>query len=112
MKNNEKNALSGLGKAFIALGLVLLGIKLDLLGLGAPVEYYKWEVVVIFFGLIALFNLNVVFSVILFAVALYFLLPEMALKVPDIVKTIFWPSMLVLAGLEFMLKPHRCRRQS
>jgi len=111
MKNNEKNALSGIGKVFIAIGLVLLGIKLDLLGLGEPSAYCRWEVLVLFFGILALFNFNLVLSVMLFAVGLYFLLPEMALQVPHFVKVIFWPSMLILLGLEFMLKPLICRKR-
>ena len=111
MKHDEKNALSGIGKAFIALGLILLGIKLDLLGLGAPPEYYRWEIILLFFGVLALFNLNLVLSVIFFAVGAYFLMPDMNIQLPEIIKTIFWPSLLVLAGLEFLLKPLRCRKR-
>ncbi len=109
MKQDEKNALNGVGKAFIALGLVLLGIKLDLLGLGSPSEYFRWEMIFAFFAILALFNLNLVLSVIFFAIGAYFLMPDMNIVLPEIIKNIFWPSLLVLAGIEFMLKPWRCR---
>lgn len=111
MKNNEKNPLIGIGKAFIALGLVLLGIKLDLLGLGATSEYYRWEMIFAFFGLLALFNLNLVLSLIFFAIGAYFLLPDLNIQIPELVKTLFWPSLLILGGLEFILKPLICRRR-
>jgi len=91
--------------------LVLLGVKFDILGLGEPTSYYKWEVLLLFFGIMALLNFKILFAVILFAIGLYFLLPEMAIQVPEIVKTIFWPSLLVLAGIDIMLKPLHCRKQ-
>lgn len=112
MKQDEKNALSGVGKAFIALGLVLLGIKLDLLGLGSPSEYFRWEMIFAFFGILALFNLNLFLSVIFFALGAYFLMPDLNYEIPLILKQIFWPSLLVLAGLEFMLKSLRFRRHN
>jgi hypothetical protein len=110
MKNNETNGLIGLGKFFIVVGLVLLGIRLDILGLGEPHSYLRWEMIFLFFGIMALINLKLVFSLIMFAIGFYFLLPEMSIQIPEIVKTIFWPSMLVLAGLDFILRPIRCRR--
>lgn len=111
MKHDEPNGLIGLGKFFIAVGLVLLGVRLDILGLGEPHEYYRWQMLFLFFGLMALLNLKLVFSLILFAIGFYFLLPEMAIQIPPIVRTIFWPSLLVLAGIDFILRPMHCRRQ-
>jgi len=110
MKNNETNGLIGLGKFFIAIGVVLLGIRLDILGLGDPHEYFKWQMFLLFGGIMALMDLKLVFSLILFAIGFYFLLPDMSIEIPAIVKTIFWPSILVLAGLDLILRPFRCRR--
>ena len=105
MKKDENKFLKGLGKAFITLGLVMLGIKLDLLGLGAPPEYYRWEMIFVFFGILALFNLDLVLSVIFFAIGAYFIAPDMSITIPETVKTIFWPSLLIMAGIEFLIKP-------
>jgi len=114
MKDHQSNPFSGLAKFLIAIGLVMLAAKTDILGLGQPSNYFTWEMLLIFFGLIALLNLDLVASLFLFAAGYYFLMPEMSVQLSPFYKEIYWPIVLVLAGLAFMIRPltKRCRHNN
>lgn len=105
MNDNKNNPFSGLAKFLIALGLVMIAAKTDILGLGVPSNYFTWEMLLIFFGIIALFNLDLVACVFLFAAGYYFLMPEMSIQLSPFYKEIYWPCVLVLAGIMFMIRP-------
>lgn len=105
MKDHQSNPFSGLAKFLIAIGLVMLAAKTDILGLGMPSNYFTWEMLLIFFGLIALMNLDIVASVLLFAAGYYFLMPEMNVQLSPFYREIYWPVVLILAGLAFMIRP-------
>jgi hypothetical protein len=105
MKEHNKNPFVGIAKFLISLGLVMLIAKLDLLKLGTLSEYYTWEMLLIFFGVFSLVSLELVSSVILFAVGIYFLMPDMHIQLTPVYKEIYWPVVLVLAGVAFILRP-------
>ncbi len=105
MKDNQSNPFSGLAKFLIAIGLMLLAAKTDILGLGSPSNYFTWEMLLMFFGLIALMNFDLVASILLFAGGYYFLMPEMTVQLSPFYKQIYWPAVIVLVGIAFMLKP-------
>jgi hypothetical protein len=105
MKDHNSNPFNGIAKLLISLGLVMLIARLDLLKLGSPSDYFTWEMLLIFFGIFNLINLDLVFSVLLFAAGIWFLMPEMTLQLTPFYKSIYWPSVLVLVGLAFMLRP-------
>jgi len=105
MKEKHSNPFSGLAKLLIALGLVLLAARADILGLGSTEDYFTWEVLLILIGLIALLNLDLVFSLLLFATGIYFLMPEMNIQLSPFYMQIYWPIVLILAGIAFMIKP-------
>lgn len=105
MRDKDQNPFTGIAKFLIALGLIMIVAKLDLLKLGEVSAYFTWQMLLIFFGLWALIGLEFVSAVILFAVGFWFLMPEMTLQLSEPYEKIYWPAVLVLAGLAFMIKP-------
>ncbi|MCK7542217.1 MAG: hypothetical protein MZV63_70760 [Marinilabiliales bacterium] len=75
------------------------------LRLGDIPDYFRWEMILIFFGIFSLVSLELVSAVILFAIGFWFLMPDMTVQLAPVYKNIYWPAVLVLAGLAFMLKP-------
>ncbi|MRR19897.1 hypothetical protein EG827_06855 [bacterium] len=105
MKDADKNPFVGIAKFLISLGLVMIVAKLDLLKLGEIPDYFQWEMLLIFFGIFSLVSLEVVSSVILFAIGFWFLMPEMSVQLSPVYKNIYWPAVMVLVGLAFMIRP-------
>jgi len=105
MKDTDKNPFIGIAKFLISLGLVMIIAKLDLFKLGEISDYFQWEMILIFFGIFSLISLEVVSSVILFAIGFWFLMPEMGIQLSPVYKNIYWPAVLVLVGLAFMVRP-------
>lgn len=105
MKNADKNPFAGIAKFLISLGLVMIVAKLDLLNLGEISDYFKWEMLLILFAVWSLLNLELVSAVVLFAVGFWFLMPEMSVQLSSVYRNIYWPAVMVLAGLAFMIRP-------
>jgi len=105
MKEKHGNPFTGIAKFLIALGLMMLVAKLDLLKLGDIPEYFTWQMLLIFFGIWSLMSLELVSAVVLFAIGFWFLMPEMTIQLTETYEKIYWPAVLVLAGVAFMLKP-------
>jgi hypothetical protein len=105
MKEKDRNPFVGIAKFLISLGLVMIVAKLDLLGLGEISDYFKWQMLLIFFGVFSLLSLELVSSVILFALGFWFLMPEMSVQLAPVYRNIYWPAVLVMAGVAFMLRP-------
>ena len=94
-----------MAKLLISLGLVMIVAKLDLFGIGPVSDYFTWEMLLIFFGDFHLLNLELVSVVLLFAAGFWFLMPEMSVQLSPFYKEIYWPAVLVLAGMAFMIRP-------
>jgi hypothetical protein len=97
--NKNNNPLWGIGSFLVAFGLLLGVIMMDLLHLGEPSDYIKWQMLLIFIGLVSLFNGKVGEALILFAVGTYFLLPYLNIEIPDFVDNFYWPGAIILVGL-------------
>jgi hypothetical protein len=104
MKENS-NPFSAIAKLLISLGLVMIIAKLDLFKIGPISDYFKWEMLLIFFGIFNLLNLDLVFSLMLFAAGFWFLMPEMSIQLSPLYKEIYWPAVMVLGGIVFMIRP-------
>jgi hypothetical protein len=102
---DHSNPFNGIAKLLITLGLIMIAARIDLLGLGSISEYYRWEMLLLFFGVFNLLNLDLVFSVLLFAAGLWFLMPDMSVQLSPFYKTIYWPSVLILVGFTYMIRP-------
>lgn len=105
MKDKNNNPFIGMAKFLITLGIMMIVAKLDLLNLGEISDYFQWEMLLIFFGVFSLLSLELVSAVILFAIGFWFLMPEMSVQLSPVYRNIYWPAVLVLVGVAFMLKP-------
>ncbi|HZM12604.1 MAG TPA: hypothetical protein VFB86_00345 [Bacteroidales bacterium] len=101
----KNNPFKGIAKLLISLGLVMIAAKIDLFRIGPLSDYFRWEMLLIFFGVFNLLNLDLVFSLLLFAAGFWFLMPEMSFQLSPVYKDIYWPAVLVLAGIVFMIRP-------
>jgi len=96
-----------MAKLLISLGLVMIAAKIDLFRIGPVSDYFTWEMLLIFFGVFNLLNLDLVFSLLLFAAGFWFLMPEMSVQLSPVYKEIYWPAVMVLAGIAFMIRPFK-----
>jgi len=93
----------GVGIFLITLGIALLVATNDLLGLGSVKEYFTWETALVFIGLLLLFNLEFTGGLIMIAVGAWFFIDDHDYELPELVKTIYWPSLIILIGLGFIM---------
>jgi low temperature requirement protein LtrA len=111
MKNFKGNPFRGFGVFLIVLGLMMLAATTDFLGWGDIDEYIRWEMLLVFLGLIMLLSGNFTASVVMLSIGAWFLLPDLMPVVPEYVRVGFWPAVLVLAGITYIIpSPKRwCR---
>ena len=102
LHEREHHPQLGIGIFFIVLGLALLVASNDLLNLGSFRSYFTWETVLIFIGIIFLFNLKFTEGVLFIAGGTWFLLDDLYIETPEIIKTIFWPVVIIFIGLSFI----------
>lgn len=100
---NDLHPRVGIGIFFIVLGLALLVASNDLLHLGSFMSYFTWQTVLIFIGVVLLFNLKFTGGVLFIAAGTWFLLDDMFIEIPELVKTVYWPAVIVLIGLSFIM---------
>ncbi len=99
----EHHPQLGIGLFFILLGVALLVATNDLLNLGSISNYFTWETALIFIGLLLLLNLHFAGGLLMIAGGVWFLLDDIFIVTPEIIKTIYWPGVIVLIGLSFIL---------
>ncbi|MDX2414521.1 MAG: DUF5668 domain-containing protein [Bacteroidales bacterium] len=99
----DKNPIWGFGAFLIAFGLLLAAVMMDVLNLGSPGEYIKWQILLLFIGMVSLFNGKVGESFVLFAVGTYFLIPKLDIFVPEAIEKFYWPAAIILVGLGFII---------
>jgi hypothetical protein len=92
-----------LGLFFITLGVALMIATNDLLNLGSIYRYFTWETALIFIGVLLLLNLHLTGGLLMIAAGFWFLLDEINIVIPDFVKTVYWPAVIVLIGLCYIM---------
>jgi len=102
-KTNHGNPLRGFGVFLIVLGLMLLAATTDVLGLGSVDDYIRWEVLLIFIGFTMFLNGKLTPGIILLAVGSWFLLPDVVPELPLYIRSGFWPAVLIIAGISYMI---------
>jgi hypothetical protein len=103
LRDMEHRPRLGIGLFFIVLGVALLIATNDLLHLGSISSYFTWKTALIFIGFLLLLNLHLTGGVLMIAGGIWFLLDDLFVTVPEIVKTVYWPAVIVLIGISFIL---------
>jgi hypothetical protein len=103
MTHREHHPQVGIGLFFIILGLALLTATNDWLNLGSIHEYFTWQTALVFIGVILLVNLRFVGGILMIAAGGWFLLDRIYYDVPEFVRTIYWPAVVILIGLSFII---------
>jgi hypothetical protein len=93
----------GVGLFFILLGVALLVATNDMLHLGGIREYFTWETAMVFIGVLLLLNLHFTGGLLLIAGGAWFLMDHYYGGIPDMMKTFYWPGVIVLLGLSFII---------
>ncbi len=102
-REKEHHPRVSIGIFFIVLGLALLVASNDLLRLGNFSSYFTWETAMIFIGVLLLLNLQFTGGLLLIAGGIWFLQERIFIITPEIFKTFYWPAVIVIIGLAFIL---------
>lgn len=102
-RHGEHHPVVSLGLFFIVLGAALMVAVNDLLNLGSIREYFTWETALVFIGTLLLLNLKFTGGILFTALGTWFFIRNMDYEVPQIVRTIYWPGVIILLGLGFIL---------
>ena len=102
-RHKEHHPQVGIGLFLIVLGLALLVATNDLLQLGSVKEYFTWETALVFIGALLLLNLQFTGGLVLISIGTWFFIENRDYKLPDIIRSIYWPAVIVLIGLGFIL---------
>ena len=97
--NKDRNPLWSIGSFLVAFGLLMGAIMMDLLHLGDPSDYIKWQILLVFIGMVSLFNGKIGEALILFAVGAYFLLPYLDIVLPEYIDNFYWPGAIIIVGV-------------
>lgn len=101
--SHNHNPARSIGIFLIVFGLMMGAVIFDVLNLGDRSEYFKWQLLLIFIGLISFFNRNAIGGIIMVAVGTYFLLPEIDISLPYIFEQAYWPALIVIVGIAFLV---------
>lgn len=102
-RHSEHHPKVSFGLFLILLGLALLVATNDLLNLGSVGSYFTWQTAMIFIGTLLILNLQFTGGLLLVAGGTWFFLDHFYDEIPELVKTIYWPSVVVLIGLGFIV---------
>ena len=102
-RGREHHPQVGIGLFFILLGVALLVATNDWLNLGGVREYFTWQTAMIFIGVLLLLNLNFIGGLIMISIGGWFFIDDRYGQIPELMKTIYWPSVIMLAGLMFII---------
>ena len=91
------------GLFLITLGLAMLIATNDLLGLGSVREYFTWETLLVFIGVLLLLNLQFTGGLILVAIGSWFFIENRDYVIPELIRTIYWPSLVIFIGIAFII---------
>jgi hypothetical protein len=109
-KSREHHPQVSFGLFLIVSGGALLVATNDLLNLGSISNYFNWKAALIFIGVLLILNLKFVGGLLLTAGGTWFLLNDIFTELPELIKTVYWPSIIILAGLAFIISSFFKRR--
>jgi hypothetical protein len=91
------------GLFFILLGVALLIATNDLLNFGSVSNYFTWQTAMIFIGVLLLLNLRFAGGFLFIAGGIWFLQDRFFIFTPEVFKTFYWPGVIALIGLSFII---------
>jgi hypothetical protein len=103
LRRQEHHPRVSIGIFFIVLGVALLVATNDLLGMGSVSNYFTWETAMIFIGILMLLNLHFTGGLLLIAGGVWFLKDHIFMISPETFNIFYWPSVIGLVGLSFIL---------
>ena len=103
LEKRDRHPEVGLEIFFITLGIALLIATNDLLNLGSIHRYFTWETALIFIGVILLLNLHLTGGILMIAGGFWFLRDELNLVLPNNFETFYWPGVIILIGLGYII---------
>jgi hypothetical protein len=112
MRNKEHHPQTGIGLFLVVLGIALLVATNDLLNLGSISHYFTWQTAMIFVGTLLLVNLHFTGGILLIAGGMWFFMEDIYFGIPSFVKTFYWPGVIVLIGLSFIISSAFKRKKS
>lgn len=92
-----------IGLFLIVLGLALLAATNDILNLGSVKSYFTWETAMVFVGVLLILYLNFVPGILLIAGGVWFMYRHHFGEMPDVVRTFYWPSVIMLIGISLII---------
>jgi hypothetical protein len=101
--DKEHHPRVGIGLFFIVLGVALLIATNDLFNLGNVSRYFTWETAMVFVGILLLLNLHFTGGLLMIAGGTWFLLDDYYVIVPELVKSIYWPAVIILIGISYII---------
>ncbi len=110
-RHREHHPRTGFGLFLIALGLALLVATNDMLHLGSVKDYFTWETAMIFVGVLLIMNLSFVPGIFLIAGGVWFLYDNHLGEMPEIVRTFYWPAVIILVGISLIIASFLKRRK-
>ena len=102
-REKEHHPRVSIGLFFIVLGAALLVATNDLLHLGSINRYFTWESALLFIGVLLLLNLRFTGGILFIAAGFWFLKDRFFLATPEFFNKFYWPGVIVLVGLTFIL---------
>jgi len=109
-RTREHHPQVGIGLFFIVLGLALLVATNDMLHLGSVKSYFTWETAMVFVGLLLILNLQFLGGLLLIALGAWFMMKNLYADIPELIRTIYWPAVIMLLGLSFIISSFIKRR--
>ena len=102
-RDKELHPQIGFGLFLITFGLAMLVATNDLLNLGSVRDYFTWETMLVFIGVLLLLNLQFTGGLVLIAIGSWFFIENRDYQIPELVRTIYWPSLIILIGIVFIV---------
>jgi hypothetical protein len=103
LHEREHHPMVGIGLFFIVLGVALLIATNDAFNLGSVGRYFTWETAMIFIGVLLLLNLRFTGGLLLIAGGFWFLQERFMFFQNEHFKTFYWPAVIALVGLSFII---------
>jgi hypothetical protein len=98
------------GIFLIVLGIALLLAKNDVFNLGSTGAYFNWRTAMIFVGVLLLLNLEFTGGFLLIAAGVWFLQDELFPGAKETLDIYFWPIVIAVIGISFILSSFIRRR--